>query len=93
VSNSGFRPLYHSPQFTTHASNDTFEKIELRDGFSRGPYPAIVLPAATARTKSAPNTAKYTGIPRYFRLLTLSNPFIVDSRRVDGERVKMALYR
>ena len=68
MSNSGFRLLYQFTTFTTHASNDTFEKIELRDGFSRGPYPAIVLPAATARTKSAPNTGKYTGIPRYFRL-------------------------
>jgi hypothetical protein len=27
VSNSVFRPLY---QFTTHASDDTFEKMELR---------------------------------------------------------------
>jgi hypothetical protein len=32
-------------------------------------------------------------IYRYLRLLTLSNLFRVNSRRVDGDRVKMALYR
>ena len=36
---------------------------------------------------------KYRQIYRYLRLLTLSNLFIVNSRRVDGDRVKMALYR
>ena len=61
--------------------------MELRDGFSRGPHPAIVLPAATDRTKSVRQ------IYRYFRFQTLSNLFIVNGRRVDGERVKMALYR
>jgi hypothetical protein len=36
---------------------------------------------------------KYRHIYRYFRLLTLSNLFIVNSRWVDGDRVKVALYR
>jgi len=35
------------------------------DGFSRGPHPAIVSPAATDRSKSVPNTGKYTGISAY----------------------------
>jgi hypothetical protein len=35
------------------------------DGFGRGPHPAIVLPAATDRTESVPNTGKYTGISAY----------------------------
>jgi|HubBroStandDraft_4_1064222.scaffolds.fasta_scaffold28826_3 hypothetical protein len=39
--------------------------MELGDGLSRGPHPAIVLPAATDRTKSVPNTGKYTGISAY----------------------------
>ena len=34
-------------------------------GISQGPHPAIVLPAATDRTKSVPNTGKYTGISAY----------------------------
>jgi hypothetical protein len=29
------------------------------------PHPAIVLPRPTDRTKSVPNTGKYTGISRY----------------------------
>jgi hypothetical protein len=50
VSHSGFRChcINH-----THVSDDFFEKRELRDGYSRGQHPAIVLPAATDRTKSA----------------------------------------
>jgi hypothetical protein len=36
---------------------------------------------------------KYRQIYRYFPLLTLSNLFRVNSRWVDGYRVKMALYR
>jgi len=36
---------------------------------------------------------KYRQIYRYLPLLTLSNLFIVNSRWVDGDRVKMALYR
>jgi hypothetical protein len=64
VSHSGFPvPLY---QFTTHPPSDNIlEKRELRNGFGQGPHPAIVLPAATDRTKSVPNTGKYTGISAY----------------------------
>jgi hypothetical protein len=36
---------------------------------------------------------KYRQIYRYLPLLTLSNLFRVNSRWVDGDRVKMALYR
>jgi len=36
---------------------------------------------------------KYRRIYRYLPLLTLSNLFRVNSRWVDGDRVKMALYR
>jgi hypothetical protein len=36
---------------------------------------------------------KYRQIYRYFRLLALSNLFVINSRWVDGDRVKMALYR
>jgi hypothetical protein len=36
---------------------------------------------------------KYRRIYRYLPLLTLSNLFRVNSRWMDGDRVKMALYR
>ena len=36
---------------------------------------------------------KYRRISRYLPLLTLSNLFRVNSRWVDGDRVRMALYR
>jgi hypothetical protein len=39
--------------------------MELRDGFSGGPHPAIALPAAPDRTKSVPNTGKDTGFSAY----------------------------
>ena len=36
---------------------------------------------------------KYRRIYRYLPLLTLSNPFGINCRWLDGDRVKMALYR
>ena len=56
-----------------------------------GPHPAIVLPAAPRPAYQ--KRTKYRQIYRYFPLLTLSNLFRVNSRWVDGDRVKMALYR
>ena len=55
------------------------------------PHPAIVLPAA--RDRAYQKRTKYRQIYRYLPLLTLSNLFGVNSRWVDGDRVKMALYR
>ena len=55
-----------------------------------GPHPAIVLQAAH---RPYQKRTKYRRIYRYFPLLTLSNLFRVNSRWVDGDRVKMALYR
>jgi hypothetical protein len=49
-------------------------------------------PLSCLRPPTVPKRTKYQQIYRYFRLLTLSNLFRVNSRRVDGERVKMALY-
>jgi hypothetical protein len=37
--------------------------------------------------------AKYRQSYRYLRFLALSNVFRVNSRQVDGDRMKMALYR
>jgi len=65
---------------------------ELRSGLSiRGPHPAIVLPQPTDRAYQ--KRTKYRLIYRHFRLLALSNLFRVNSRWVDADRVKMALYR
>jgi len=54
-----------------------------------GPHPAIVCqrPADQAYQKRT----KYRRIYRYLPLLTLSNLFRVNSRWVDGDRVKVAL--
>jgi len=68
----------------SHGSDDIFEKRELRDGFSRGPHPAIVLPAATDRTKRV--RTKRREIYRYFLLLTLCNLFIGNSFIVNSRR-------
>jgi hypothetical protein len=57
-----------------------------------GPHPAIVLPA-TPQTKAYQKRTKYRQIYRYLPLLALSNLFRVNSRWVDGDRVRMALYR
>src|SRR5580704_10954920 len=63
-----------------------------RNGPGSGAAPRHCLASGppTKRTKSVPNTGK---IYRYLPLLTLSNLFRVNSRWVDGDRVKMALYR
>jgi len=56
-----------------------------------GPHPAIVLPAA--RRPSVPKAYQMPANIPVFPLLTLSNLFRVNSRWVDGDRVKVALYR
>jgi len=43
--------------------------------------------------RGVPKRTKHQHIYRHLPLLTLSNIFRVNSRRVDGDRVKMALYR
>ena len=53
-------------------------------------YPAIGL---LALHRPYQKRTKYRQIYRYLRLLTLSKPFRVNNRWVDGDRVKMALYR
>ena len=89
VSHSGLPVALY--QFTTHPpSDDIVEKRELRGWFWSGAAPRHCLACGH---RPYQKRTKYRQIYRYFRLLTLSNLFTVNSRRVDGERVKMALYR
>ena len=50
-------------------------------------------PLSCLRPRPYQKRTKRRQIYRYSPFLTLPNLFIVNSRRVDGERAKMALYR
>jgi hypothetical protein len=50
-------------------------------------------PLSCLRPPTVPKAYQIPANIPVFRLLTLSNLFIVNSRWVDGDRVKMALYR
>ena len=57
-----------------------------------GPHPAIVS-RQRPTDRAYQKRTKYRQIYRYLPSVTLSNLFRVNSRWVDGDRVKMALYR
>jgi hypothetical protein len=59
--------------------------------FATGRTPPLSCQRPTDRAYQ--KRTKYRQIYRYFPLLALSNLFRVNSRWVDGDRVKMALYR
>ena len=71
------------------------EGLYKKDGRDSGSHPAIVLLATHVSPPIRPyqKRTKYRRIYRFLTLLALSNLFRTNDRRVDGDRVKMALYR
>jgi hypothetical protein len=68
------------------------ETGDVHDGGGDGAAPRHCLASGPA-DRAYQKRTKYRQIYRYLPLLTLSNLFRVNSRWVDGDRVKMALYR
>lgn len=62
----------------------------VEDGGNSGAAPRHRLPRRPT-DRAYQTRTKYRQIYRHFRLLALSNLFRVDSRRVDTERLKLAL--